>query len=329
MRRPLVALSVGATLLGACAVNPVNVVSSPPACSATGLISTFAGNGSQAPANDGGAATGAGMDWPHEIGFDSAGNAYISEYFNGRVRKVAPNGTISTWKTGMSGPVGIVGDGAGNLYVADDNDARRPNNNVLKLSSTGAQLAAYGMVSPTGLAIDGAGNVYSADFWDNSVNKIDPAGNVTVVATGVMGAHDVAVGAGGVLYASSKTGHVVYRIEPGGAKTVVAGTGTGAKSRECGPGTQIPLHEPNGLALDAGGNLYIAEQAANGGGQIRRLTPNGTSSVFAGSGDNGSSGADGSPAISAAFNVHGVTIQGNFLYLADHWHRNIRRVNLN
>ncbi len=117
-------------------------------------ISTIAGTGAVGSSGDGSAATSATLSTPFAVAVDSAGNIYIADEFNNKVRKVGPDGTISTFAG--NGTAGYGGDGG---------------------PATSAQFA-----SPSGIAVDASGNVYISDSGNNVVRKVTTDGNVNTVA---------------------------------------------------------------------------------------------------------------------------------------------------
>ncbi len=280
----------------------------------SGVISTVAGNGSFGYTGDGVAATTAALNSPSGIAVDAAGNLYIADTSNNRVRKVvAASGAISTiagngtnnfsgdggpaTSAQMNSPFGVTQDSSGNLYISDSG-----NNRIRKVTTSGiistfagngasgfsgdGGLAASAQLSgPAGLAVDAAGNLYIADVNNNRIRKVTPAGIISTVA--------------------------------GSSSQGFAGDG--------GPATSAKLTLPEGVAVDATGNLYIADMFNN---RIRMVT-GGTISTIAGNGQQGFSG-DGGPATGASLNnPQGVAVDasGN-LYIADTRNSVIRKVAL-
>ena len=251
-----------------------------------GTIETFAGTGEFGHGGDGGPATAAQLGEPSDVAVDSAGNVYVADQYNHRIRRVAPDGTISTFAG--DGVEGFGGDGG---------------------PATAARLD-----HPVGVALDLAGNVYVAEIEGHRVRRIAPDGTIaTIAGTGVAGLSGdggpataaqlnqpvrVAADAAGNVYIADLDNHRIRRIAPDGTISTFAGTGAEAYGGDGGPATAAQLDEPAGLALDAVGNLYIAD---SGNHRVRRIAPDGTISTIAGTGVEGFSG-DGGPATAAQLN---------------------------
>lgn len=217
---------------------------------------------------DGGQALAAQLEQPEGIVVDPAGNFYIADAANNRVRKVTPAGVISTVA------------GTGHQGFSGDNGP-----------ASAAQLN-----QPYGLALDAAGNLYIADYGNQRVRAIGTNGNITTVAGDgqsgayadgglataalLLGPHDLATDAAGNLYVSELLGHRVRQVAPGGIISTVAGTGIAGYGGDGGPATAAQLDQPAGLALDGAGNLYILDSRNN---RIRKvLAGTGTISTVCG-----------------------------------------------
>ena len=294
----------------------INAIVIPATCQGQGYtITTVAGGGSGPGYGDGGQATSAVLREPTGAAVDAAGNLYIADSFNA-VWKVAPNGIISTVAGSYQAP-GFSGDGG---------------------PATEASL-----FSPTGLAVDGAGNLYIADLGNNRVRKVSPDGTITTVAGGgspASGNGDggpaisaklsapggIAFDASGNMYISEGGlgGSRIRRVSPNGTISTIAGNGTLSFSGDNGPASSAALNVPLGIAVDAAGNLYIAD---GGNCRIRKVSASGIITTVAGNGAVSFSG-DGGPATSAGFEATWVAVDsaGN-LYIVDGGNERVRLVN--
>jgi uncharacterized protein (TIGR03437 family) len=187
---------------------------------------------------DGGLATSGSLMDAEGICIDGAGNIYIADAVDNRVRMIAPTGIISTIAgTGMAGPLN----------------------------------------SPYGVAADGKGNVYVADLGNNRIQKIAPGGAATTVLGQLASPRNVLVDSAGNVYFSEFGGHRVRRIGTDGTVAVIAGTGTAGSTGDGGPAVQAQLNYPAGLAMDLFGSLYIADSGNNeirkvSGGRISTIS---------------------------------------------------------
>jgi sugar lactone lactonase YvrE len=268
----------------------------------TGLIDTVAGNGVGAFAGDGGFAQNASLFLPWDVAVDGAGNVYIADVLNNRVRKVGTDGRIST----------VAGNGQ-QSYSGDDGLA-----------------AQEALNQPFGVAVGPDGNVYIADSGNNRIRKLSPPGCSsttcqidTVVGSGasgladnvpatqgtLRGPADVAFDANGIMYIADKANHRIRRVANGIITTVAGG---GSSQADGVLGILTALSSPSGVATDSNGNVYIAD---TGYRRIRMLQAGSLIiSTVAGTGDSGSEG-DGGPATRAdLFSPYGVaaTTPGTF-----------------
>ena len=332
----------------------------------TGTITTIAGTGERGFGGDGGPASQAQISSPTGVAVDGAGNLYIADWDNGRIRRVDSAGTITTIAgTGgfyfrgdggparqgwLSYPTGVAVDGAGNLYIADADDHR-----IRKVDSTtgtittvaggvntfggdGGPASEAQISSPTGIAVDGAGNLYISDR-SHRIRKVDSTGTITTVAgTGRRGFSGdggpasqarlnfptgVAVDGAGNLYIADRTNFRIRKVDSTGTITTVAGTGRRGFSGDGGPASQAQIELPTSVAIDGAGNLYIADA---GNDRIRRVdSTTGTITTVAGTGRRGFSG-DGGPASQAQISSpRGVAVDGaGNLYIADAGNDRIR-----
>ncbi len=278
----------------------------------TGLLSVVAGNGTPGFSGDNGRATNAQLNQPAGIALDPAGNLYIADTWNNRIRRVS-NGVISTiagdGTTGTLGrPYAVALDGAGNVYIADSF-----NNRLLEISlgtiTTVATLPP--MIGVLGVAVSPNGTLYMAGGLN--VYQLDDGVFVSVVQNPppLFLPTGIAVDASGNLYVAGS--NEIFEIS-NGPPTVVAGNGTAGFSGDGGPAASAELNTAESVAVDAAGNLYIADFMNN---RIRKVTK-GVIATIAGNGTIAFSGGNGSP-LGAQLNLpQGVAVDDNGnLYIAD------------
>jgi sugar lactone lactonase YvrE len=277
----------------------------------TGLASTLAGAaGSYGSADGSGAAAqfGSADNGPHGVAADSSGNVYVADTGNNTIRKITPAGVVTT----LAGAAGVHGSADG--------------------TGAGAQ---FNM--PGGLTVDSSGNVYVADNGNATIRKITPAGLVTTLAgfaghpgsangtgTGARfhGPQGLTVDGSGNVYVADTLNQLIRKITPAGVVTTLAGAALTPGSLD-GSGSGAQFNNPAGLAVDSGGNVFVAD---TGNFTVRMITPGGVVTTLAGTaGIVGS--ADGSGA-AAQFNVPvalAVDSVGN-VYVADYSNNTLRRI---
>jgi uncharacterized protein (TIGR03437 family) len=235
--------------------------------SPAGTINTFAGNGKPGFAGDGGPAVNAMFSEPDGLGVDGVGNVYVADRQNDRIRKINPQGTITTVagspKQGFSGdggpatsatlsePESVALASDGTLYIADTNNFRIRTVNlttgIIRTVAGGGTSYLDGAASqaelefPFGISFDSQGNLIMALIYGRQVRKLTPTGFVSSIA----------------------------------------GLPPGATGGDNIPATSATLLEPWGVILDAPGNVYIADFVDN---RIRMVSPSGTIGTFAGNG---------------------------------------------
>lgn len=283
--------------------------------STNGVLTTVAGNGASGYSGDGGPATAAKLKGAQGIATDAAGNLYIADSGNQRIRKVSSAGIITTvagsggygyggdgglaTNAQLSYPSGVAVDAAGNLYIADSNNARvrkvSPSGTITTVagngtpgySGDGGPATSAQLNLPQDVAIDASGNLYIADSFNNRVRKVSPGGVITTVAGNgtpgysgdggpaasaqLLDARGLAVDAAGNLYLADSNNARVRRVTSGGIITTIAGNGTAGYAGDGGLATSAQLSYPSGLAVHTGGRIYVAMYT---GAALRLLTPN-------------------------------------------------------
>ena len=285
-----------------------------------GVIATVAGNGMAGYSGDGGAATNAKLNSPGGVAVDAFGDMFIGDLGNNRIREVGTNGIITT--VAGNGTQGYAGDGG---------------------AATNAKLSTAGVVvdgvAVDGVAVDALGNLFITDQVNNRIRKVGTNGIITTVAgngtagySGDWGAatnaklnypSGVAVDAFGNLFIADNYNHRVREVGTNGIITTVAGNGTYGYSGDGGWATSAALHYADGVAVDASGNLFIADYD----NRIRRVGTNGIITTVAGNGTAGYSG-DGAAATNTKLNSPGgvaVDAFGN-LFIGDQSNNRIRSV---
>jgi sugar lactone lactonase YvrE len=285
-----------------------------------GIITTFAGGGSipGSGIGDGGPATLAELFVPESVAVDGAGNVYIADRNNQRIRKVNTAGTITTF-AGGGGPLppGDIGDGG---------------------PATSAILAA-----PAGVTVDTQGNVYIGDRDHMRIRKVDTSGIITTYAgNGTQGdggdggpatsaqlrfPHKLAIDGQGNLYIADRNNQRVRKVNAAGIITTVAGTGIICSPNfvcgDGGPATQATLQQPVDVALDSQGSLYIVMAD-----RVRKVDSAGIITTITSAHDPGPYPGDGLPAIVAKiFGPYAVAVDGQgSLYIAEYNGSRVRKV---
>jgi sugar lactone lactonase YvrE len=284
---------------------------------ANGLLTTVAGSAAGTYGGDGGEATAAQLYLPQAVALDSAGNLYIADTNNHRVRRVslpvptlllstvAGNGTAGYNGDGaalgveLNYPDGVAVDAAGNVYIADQNNYRIrkvaagtgllstvAGNGQAGFSGEAGPATSARIYTPRGLAVDTAGNFYFADYNNNRIRKV-------TVATGII--------------------------------TTVAGNGLSGYGGDGGLGTAAQLNNATAVAVDAAGNLYIADFQNH---RVRKVTAStGVITTLAGTGVAGVGGDGGLATLAQLYYPQGVAVDGaGNVYIADTYNHRIRKV---
>lgn len=269
---------------------------------ATGWVSTFAGNGSLGTAD--GLGTAASFNYPLALSLDPGGNLYLADYNANLIRKIAPNGMVSTiagngsvgtadgpgLMASFNGPAGVLMTASGDLLVSD-----RENNRIRLINSSGQVSTWAGngtgavvdgprltasLFKPSEMVQDSAGNVYIAEYSGQCIRKITPDGMVSVLAgsapfgfvdgPGSMAKfhspHSLTIDAHGNLYVADRENHVIRKVYPDGTVATLAGSrGTGFAD---GTANQAMFYQPFSISIDSQGRLYVADRDNN---RIRRI----------------------------------------------------------
>jgi len=284
--------------------------------------STFAGLATNSGSADG-IGSAARFYRPWSLAVDKGGNIYVADSWNGLIRKISPSGVVTTLagKAGVSGyadgqgsnamfnnPVGIAVDSNNNIFVADFmNSAIRkitPDGTVSTFAglagsndSVDATGSAARFYFPAGIAVDLNGNVYVADSVNQTIRKITPNQVVTTLAgfprsygsvdaTGSAARFhnpgDVAVDSSGNVYVADNENQTIRKVTPDGVVTTLAGYPKSGGTAD-GTGTTARFKYPSGVALDAIGNIYVADTGNN---VIRKVTQSGVVTTLAGQSGN-------------------------------------------
>jgi sugar lactone lactonase YvrE len=245
----------------------------------SGIITTIAGNGTAGYTGDGGMGTAASLNNPSSVLLDAAGDLFISDSHNDRIRELTVAGTINT----------IAGNG-GYRFAGD-----------------GGLAVSAAIQQPIGVAMDTSGNLLIADTYNNRIRKVDIDGIISTVAgngsPGYSGDNGPAIAASlnypqavasdasGNLFVADTSNNVIRKVTPAGIVSTIAGNGEAGYYGDNGPATSAALHYPDGVAVDTTGNVYIAD-ALNSA--VRMVAPGGTIATIAGTGiescDYGASG---------------------------------------
>jgi hypothetical protein len=265
---------------------------------ATGVVTTLAGNGTAGFADGTGAD--ASFNQPMGVAVDSRGNVYVADAYNHKIRKITSAGVVTTL--------------AGNWQDFAD--------------GTGADAS---FNNPRDVAVDNRGNVYVADNGNHRIRKITPLGLVTTLGAGSRhfvddtGAHDyfeypngVAVDSRGNVYVADTNRHKIRKITPAGDFISLAGSG--AASSDDASGADASFNSPFGIAVDNHDNVYVSDTYNH---KIRKISPEGVVMTLAGNGDSGS--VDGAGADASFSFPGGIAVDSRgHLYVADIDNSNIR-----
>ena len=309
-----------------------------------GRLVTIAGTGAVGCSGDGGPATQATLRMPHGVAVGRDGSIYVGDANNGRVRRIAPDGIISTF----AGPGQCTSGGVIGFTDAPVGDAGAPAPDgggtvaAVPGPGDGGPANQASLFFPYGVAVAEDGSVYIADSGNNRIRRVSPDGIITTVAghggygyggdggpavqAGLAGPWGVKVAPDGSLYVADTGNRLVRRITPDGVITTVAGNIATGFGGDGGPATQAGLGFPSDVAVAGDGTVYIPDH-----GHVRRVSPDGIITSVAGTGDGCGDWevdcGDGGPAAAARLGfVTGVSLglRGD-MYVATHsshriWH---------
>ncbi|HEY8995707.1 MAG TPA: hypothetical protein VIM71_13650 [Lacunisphaera sp.] len=332
-----------------------------------GKVSTIAGKSGTYGSADGNGITEARFNFPNGLALDQAGNLYVADLINCTIRKITPAGNVTTLagQAGVEGrldgtgtaalfnrPSGVAVDANGNVYVAD-----YQNQLIRKVTSAGVVTTVAGaggfagmqngtgyimdpvlFRNPTSAVVDGSGNVYVSDSANNSIRKITASGTTSLFvgsSSGLAGTANgqgssarfntpsgLALDSGGNLFVADSANHVIRKVTPAGDVSLYAGVLSTSGSLN-GDRTTATFESPSGVAVDAAGNVYVADY---GNHAIRMIAPSGAVSTLAGSA--GTPGSGDGVGGSARFSYpRDVALDGSGnLLVADYGNHVIRKV---
>ena len=293
------------------------------------LVSTLAG--SSTPGNADGTGAAAQFANLNGVAVDTAGNLYVSDSTNGNIRKITPAGVVTTLAS-VPTAFGVAVDAAGAVYTTgyNSNEIKKITSGVVTTLASGGDLNA-----PVGLAVDSAGNVYAAGHISHKVHKVTPAGVLTTFAGSTQGYLDgngtaawlntprgVGVDAAGNVTVADTDNHRIRKITSAGVVTTLAGSGTPGFAE--GTGAAAQFSAPYATAVDAAGNVYVAD---TGNHRIRKISPAGVVTTLAGTGTQGFQNGTAAAAQFSNPNSVAVDAAGN-LYVTEDGYKAVRKLSL-
>jgi len=326
-----------------------------------GTVSTFAGVAT-IPGSVNGTGTSAEFDGPFDVAIDSSGNLFVSDANNLTIRKITTSAVVTTLAgvpeggnadgTGsaarFSFPTGVAVDKSGNVYVVDEN-----NDNIRKITAGGVVTTFAGAPGNAGsadgtglsaqfdapfrVAVDPSGNLFVSDFVNDTVRKITPSGVVSTFAGTPMkagstdgtgssallnGPVGIATDSSGNVYVAEQKNNIVRKFTPAGVSSTFAGT-AGAVGNTDGTGAAASFRLPAGLVVDSAGNVFVADY---GNDTIRKITPGGVVSTFAGQTSNPGN-KDGTGTAASFYLPIGLAVDANDnLFVVEQANNDVRKI---
>lgn len=343
MKTRLLFLLISALLVTACSNNDHPIVT------------TFAGNGTLGFAN--GDAKSAAFSNPMGVAVDSSGNVYVADSRNNLIRKITPDGIVSTLAgSGKQGardgrgaaasfffPTALATDANGNVFVADTHNSLirkiTPEGTVTTFAGKPTKIIndikdTAGMDHPSGIAVDKNGNVFVSDLNKDFIKKVTPTGKVSIIAgNGDRGKKDgkgalasfylptgLTLDDNGDLYVCDSYNNMIRKIRPDGSVITLAGRSK--KGSKDGKDTTASFWHPNAVTVDKNGNLYVADMGNN---EIRKITPGGVVTTFAGAKTHGA--GNGRVTEATFYQPYGIaTDKAGNIYVADYQNNLIRKI---
>ena len=268
------------------------------------VVTTLAGLAAYAGSTDG-TGSAARFYQPTGVAVDNTGNVYVADYLNDTIRKITPGGVVDTfaglagtggWRDGtgsaalFSEAQGVTVDNAGDVFVADGNGF------VREITPAGIVTTLGGWppsLSARGITVDNSGNIFVADTFNHAIRQVTPAGVVTTLAgsVGNKGSADgtgsvarfnypygLAADSAGNIYVADTDNRTIRKIAAGGVVTTLAGL-AGNEGSIDGATSVARFRGPRGVAVDAVGNVYVADTAND---TIRKIIPGGVVTTLAG-----------------------------------------------
>jgi kumamolisin len=300
---------------------------------------------------------------PGSVRTDALGNLYVADNVNNAIRTITPGGTVTTvvGASGTAGsqdgpvssaelndPSGVVVDDSGNIYVADGGNytIRKISGGVVSTlagaagesGSVDGSGSAARFEQPENIAIDSSGNLYVPDGDGDTIRKITPGGAVSTLAglakeagqvdgTGsaarLNSPEGIAADASGNVYVADSGNNAIRKVSPSGAVTTLAGSPDGSAGSADGFGTSARFNLPTGVAVDASGNVFVADSNND---TIREVTPSGSVTTVAGS-PRQTGSVDGLSTSARFYTPADVAVDGNgIVYVADNVNNTVRRI---